>query len=107
MSLTSKAPIVDHPKFKDHVRYDWATWADGKARKLTKGVHFDVSPKAFTVAAYKHAKRSNLRLQFLTEGDNITIQFSPKEPEAKAKPAKVKAAKPKTKAKPKRAKVKA
>jgi hypothetical protein len=80
---TDSGEVVEGQLTK-RAHYPWEDWADGKQRRLTKGVHFFCDPHVFTTAVYNHCRRHNakskkplLEARCKTENDrHVLIQIT-------------------------------
>lgn len=65
-------------------KYNWEEWADGQARELVAGVHFEVSSVKFVKAAHRYAERHNLRAITRRVADFVYLQLVTREPAGRA-----------------------
>lgn len=81
----SKTEASDYGEVLDETLYSkpaypWNVWADGKARRLTRGTHFFCSTASFVSAANQCARRLRAAGRIVSvgcriNGDFVTIQF--------------------------------
>ena len=69
------AEILDQFKNQRN-RYPWAQWKDGKVRRLTRGVDFDIEVKSLQAVIYQYAERNGLEVRTgVIDEKTIDIQF--------------------------------
>jgi hypothetical protein len=56
--------------------HSWEEWLDGRVWKLTHGVDFEVSMKAFATQAWSAGKRLGVKVATRRQGNVIYIQAS-------------------------------
>lgn len=61
----------------ERTAYPWAEWADGRARRLTRGVDFSSTLDSFRCGAYAWAKRNGYKVTVHRHRDTeeIDLQF--------------------------------
>lgn len=59
-------------------KYKWEEWADGEARKFTKGEDFQVAPYQFIVACRRFCERKgrNWTVESVVEGNDVFLSIS-------------------------------
>lgn len=69
-------------------KYNWSVLADGQARKLIRGVHFDCLAESFKVSAYLHARKRRWptpRVEISDDGKEVLLQFRKRKPRTRKK----------------------
>ena len=61
--------------YKTHglTKYDWESWLDGSAWKLTRGIDFSCDVSAFRAVAYAAAKRCRKKITVRKQSDDVII----------------------------------
>jgi hypothetical protein len=58
----------------DRGTYQWRQWLDGQIWQLRQGEDFKGKPQSFANSARRAATRAGRRLEYVIEGDTVTLR---------------------------------